>query len=130
MTSRTATLVIIALLGVYMVHGPPAMTIPQSGDWTPLSSCAATGALIAPSFACNMSALAMGPDPGGKSGTQAIPDNLESSRSNGMLRTSGLNATDLRVDVAEYEAGMRECDALDGNARFHCIEYVKLRSRN
>ena len=127
--SRLATLPIIASLGVYMVHGPPAATIPQSEDRTRLSSCATAGALMVTRFAYDASALSMGPDPGGKSGTQAVPDSLESGRSTGMLRTACRNPVARDVGVAEYEAQLRECDDLDRGARYHCIEYVMLRSR-
>lgn len=128
MMSRLATLVIIGVLGVYMVYRPPAATIPQAGDWTTRSLAAAAGALMAPAFAYAVFPLAMGPDPGGKSGTQAIPDGLEAGTSIGSARTSGHAAAARNLEEAEYEAQLRECDALAGDARNHCIVYVKLRT--
>jgi len=86
MMSRLATLVIVAMLGVYITQVPPAATIQRAGDWSAKASSA------------------------------------------GMVKTSGHAAAARTPEDAEYQAQLCECDALDGTARHHCIEYVKLRA--
>jgi len=127
--SRLATLVITVILGIYIIYGPLAATVSPVPEWIVLASAtAAAPAPMLPPFAHAVLPLAMGPDPGGKSGTQATPEIMDAAMDNGIVRTSASAATTRSVEEAEYKAQLRECDCLSGDARNHCIEYVKLRS--
>jgi hypothetical protein len=125
--SKLATLMIAAILGIYIVHGPRAAAVAPIPDWIALTPANAASPAQAP-FAHAVLPFAMGPDPGAKSGTQAVPETPDAITDGGFLRASARIATARSAADAEYQAQLRECDCLDGDARNHCIEYVKLRS--
>lgn len=129
--SRLATLMIAAILGIYIMHGPRAAAISPVPDWVALASAnaSAPSSPTQPPFSHAILPLAMGPDPGGKSGTQAAPELRDAIADGGFLRASGQPRTAHSAVESEYQMQLRECDRLDGDARNHCIEYVKLRSR-
>jgi hypothetical protein len=128
--SRLATLVITAILGIYIVHGPRGAAVSPGSEWLALASAtAAAPGLVRPQFTLASLPLAMGPDSGAEFGTQATWDGTIAAANTGIVRASGRAVPARSVEKAQYKTQLRECDALDGDARNHCIEYVKLRSR-
>ncbi len=128
--SRLVTLVVTGILGICIVHGPRGATVSPGSDSIALTSAtAAAPSPLRPLFIPAQLPLAMGPDPGTNSAARATPARTDATAGTGILRTSGRATFTRNVEKAEYKAQLRECDALDGDARNHCIEYVKLRSR-
>lgn len=121
---KGTTWLIFALLGIYIAHGPTGNALPVMTGWGDASQSAALEDRFQP-VASSFGLLAMGPDPGGKnSGTQWVPDQREIISAESPIAAKPTAQT----SAAELRAQLLECDAVPGDARNHCIEYVKLRA--
>jgi len=114
--SRWGTLTILALLGLYLMQGPHAAPIPPQTEWA--------GFFVSPHlalpFVSARDTLAQQPDADAERDRQ--PDTV--SRAGSLPPAAGVSSAS---DEAEYKARCEECESLPGDARNHCIEYVKLR---
>jgi hypothetical protein len=105
--SKLATGTAAVAIAVMMLHGQrtatsqPSALFPETSIWL----------------------VSMGPDPGGKSGTQLAPTPPSEHIS---WWTSAASASN-KDDEAEYRQERRACESLAGDARNHCMEYAKLR---
>jgi len=105
--SKLATGTATVVVAVMMLHGQRAATSQP------------------PSFFLQRSLwqVSMGPDPGGKSGTQLGPTAPRDPVA-WWTRPPSAFGND---DEAEYRQERRACESLAGDARNHCVEYAKLR---
>lgn len=117
--SKLATLALIAALGFYLVQGPRAAAVSPHAEWVALFASTHTGPSLSLPGAAG--SVALGPD-------AAVEDDARSDatlpRSNA---TPGTVGAATNKDDADYKAQREECESLPGDARNHCIEYVKLR---
>jgi len=103
--SKLATGTAAVAIAVMMLHGQrtassqPSPLFPETSIWR----------------------VSMGPDPGGKSGTQLAPAPSEHIA---WWTSASASSND---DEAEYRQERRACESLAGDARNHCVEYAKLR---
>jgi len=117
--SKLATLALIAALGCYLLQGPRAAAVSPHAQWAALFASTHAGPSLPQLSPAGSPAL--GPDAAGKDGVRS---DATLPRTNATSGTAGA-ATD--QDDADYKAQREECEALAGDARNHCIEYVKLR---
>jgi hypothetical protein len=102
---KFATGMVMVAVSLFMLHGPRAsvsqpLQLPDTNLWQ----------------------LAMGTEPGAKSGGQSIPaPPPNQSASPGQSTEPGSE------EDAEYRAERCACESLMSDARNHCLEYAKLR---
>jgi hypothetical protein len=117
--SKLATLALIAALGCYLVQGPHAAAVSPHAEWVALFASTHAGPslpLLSPA-----GSVALGPAAAGKEDARS---DATAPRTNATSGTVGAAAD---KDDADYKAQREECESLPGDARNHCIEYVKLR---